>query len=230
MKAERVEIEGIPALIWGEPSDRVFLCVHGKMSSKESAEGLAWIAAEKGCQTICFDLPQHGERIKEPRRCDIWNGIQDLTVVGKYVFSGWKDVSLYACSLGAYFSLHAYQGRRFTKCLFQSPIVNMEYLIQQMFRWFDISPERLAREKEIETPIDLMTWDYYQYVLAHPVRRWDSPASILYGGRDDLQSQSVMRNFAGRTGSSITLAEDSEHSFMGEKDVVIVQQWLHDHI
>lgn len=230
MTGERVEIEGIPALIWGEPSDRVFLCVHGKMSSKESAEGLARIAAERGCQTICFDLPQHGERQGESRRCDIWNGVHDLTVVGNYVFRRWKDVSLYACSLGAYFSLHAYQGRRFTKCLFQSPIVNMEYLIRQMFLWFDISPERLAREKEIDTPIDLMTWDDYQYVLAHPVRRWDSPAGILYGGRDDLQSLQVMRDFAVRTGSSITLAGDSEHSFMDEKDAAIVQQWLRDHI
>lgn len=230
MIANRVDIGGIPALIWGEPSDRVYLCVHGKMSSKESAEGIARFAAQKGCQTISFDLPQHGERKDEPHRCDIWNGIHDLSIISDYVFRRWKDVSLYACSLGAYFSLHACQERSFRKCLFQSPILDMEYLIRQMFLWFGITEERLAQEKEINTPIDLMSWDYYQYVLAHPVTRWDSPTSILYGGKDGLQSLTVIRDFATRFGCEITLSENSEHPFMKESDFPIVDQWLRDHL
>lgn len=230
MIANRVDIGGIPALIWGEPSDKAYLCVHGKMSSKESAEGIARIAAQRGYQTISFDLPQHGERKAESRRCDIWNGIHDLGVIGDYVFRRWKDVSLYACSLGAYFSLHAYQGYTFRKCLFQSPILDMEYLIRQMFLWFGITEERLVRENEIDTPIDLMSWDYFQYVLAHPVSRWDSPTSILYGGKDDLQSLAVIQDFASRFGSEITLSENSEHPFMKEADFPIVDQWLRDHL
>lgn len=230
MIANRVDIGGIPALIWGESSDKVYLCVHGKMSSKEAAEGIARIVAQRGYQTISFDLPQHGERKAESRRCDIWNGIHDLGVIGDYAFRRWKDVSLYACSLGAYFSLHAYQGYTFRKCLFQSPILDMEYLIRQMFLWFGITEERLVRENEIDTPIDLMSWDYFQYVLAHPVSRWDSPTSILYGGKDDLQSLAVIQDFASRFGSEITLSENSEHPFMKEADFPIVDQWLRDHL
>lgn len=228
MLADRVEISGIPALIWGEPSERVYLCVHGKMSSKESAEGIARIAAHRGYQTISFDLPQHGERKGETQRCDVWNGMHDLTVIGDYVFRRWKEVSLYACSLGAYFSLNAYSGYSFKRCLFQSPILDMEYLIRQMFLWFGISEERLAREKEIDTPIDLMSWDYFQYVLAHPVSRWNSPVSILYGGKDNLQPLAAIQDFAGRFAGEITLAPDSEHAFMGEGDAQIVEQWLRD--
>ena len=56
MLVSREEIGGIPALIYGEKADRVWLCVHGKMSSKESAEGIARLAADKGYQTISFDL------------------------------------------------------------------------------------------------------------------------------------------------------------------------------
>lgn len=230
MLANRMEIGGIPTLIWGEPSDKVYLCVHGKMSSKESAEGLAQIAAQRGYQTLSFDLPQHGERKGEAQRCDIWNGIHDLTIIGDYAFQHWNEVSLYACSLGAYFSLNAYQGREFRKCLFQSPILDMEYLIRQMFAWFGISEERLAREKEIDTPIDLMSWDYFQYVLAHPVARWNSPTSILYGGKDNLQSLTVIQDFARRFGSEVTLAKNSEHPFMSEDDLPIVDQWLRDHL
>jgi len=219
-------IHGIPALIWGEPSDRVCLCVHGKMSSKESAEGIARIAAEKGMQTLSFDLPQHGQRKDEPTRCDIWNGVHDLSVVADEVFARWQEVSLYACSLGAYFSLHAYPGRPFRRCLFQSPVLDMEHLIRKMFLWFGITEERLAREKEIDTPIDLMRWDYFQYVLTHPVDAWPIPTSILYGERDDLQSQDVIDTFARRFGCRVTLSEHSEHPFMGPGDGEIIEAWL----
>lgn len=230
MVAERIEIHGIPALIWGAPSDKAYLCVHGKMSSKESAEGIARIAAQRGYQTISFDLPQHGERKGEVRRCDIWNGNRDLTIVGDYVLRHWEDVSLYACSLGAYFSLHAYRDHRFSRCLFQSPILDMEHLIRQMFMWFDISEERLEREKEIDTPIDRMSWEYFQYVLSHPVTKWGSPTHILYGAKDDLQSLSVVQAFAHRFGCELTVSANSEHPFMSADDFLIVDQWLHDHV
>ncbi|MBP3657625.1 MAG: alpha/beta hydrolase [Clostridia bacterium] len=230
MQVERVRIKGIPALIWGPPSDRVYLCVHGKMSCKESVQGLAEIAAAKGYQTISFDLPQHGERKNEDRRCDIWNGIRDLTTIGEYVFGRWAEVSLYACSLGAYFSLHAYGDQPFRRCLFQSPVLDMELLIRRMMLWFGITPERLAAEREIETPIDLMTWDYYQYVLSHPVQMWRIPTRILYGARDTLQPLGTMQEFADRSGCGLTVAEGSDHPFMEPGDEAIVHRWLEENL
>ena len=95
------------------------------MSDKESAEAFAQIAESKGYQTISFDLPEHGERKNQGYRCDIWNGISDLHQISSYTFANWNFVSLFACSLGAYFSLQAYKNITFEKCLFLSPIVNM---------------------------------------------------------------------------------------------------------
>ena len=230
MKKIRIEINHIPVLVWGEKSDKVYLCVHGKMSSKESAEEVANIAEQRGYQTISFDLPEHGERKNEDKRCDIWNGIHDLTVIGDYVFANWKEVSLYACSLGAYFCLNAYNTRKIKKCLFQSPILDMEYLIKQMMVWFEISEERLAREKEIETPIDIMTWDYYQYVKEHPVLKWNIETHILFAGRDTMQSLEIVREFVNNFNCVLTLSENSEHPFMGEEDGTIVEQWLQDNL
>lgn len=229
MKVNKIEINNIPSIIWGEKSDKVYLCVHGKMSSKESAEGVAKIAEERGYQTISFDLPGHGERANENIRCDIWNGMHDLEIIGDYVFRNWKEVSLYACSLGAYFSLNAYHKRNIKKCLFQSPVLDMEYLIQQMMVWFEVSEERLEREKEVDTPIDVMTWDYYQYVKAHPIEKWDIPTSILFGGKDNLQSLEVVKRFTEKFHCVLTVAENSEHPFMGEGDGLIVEQWLREH-
>ena len=52
MKKVRIEINHIPALVWGEKSDKVYLCVHGKMSSKESAEGIARIVGKDDLQSL----------------------------------------------------------------------------------------------------------------------------------------------------------------------------------
>ncbi len=218
----------IPTIIWGEESDKAYLFVHGKMSSKEAAENFANIAEQKGYQTISFDLPQHGERIYESDRCDIWNGVRDLSVVGDYVFENWKEVSLFGCSVGAYFSLNVYNTYDIKKCLFQSPVLDMEYLIKQMMTWFDVSEELLEREQEVDTPIDILSWEYYQYVLEHPVEKWSVPTSILYGGKDNLQSLEVVKNFMDRFSCRLTVAEDSEHSFIGDED--IVEEWLFGNI
>lgn len=226
----KIKINNIPAIVWGEKSDKVYLCVHGKMSSKESAEIVTKIAEEKGYQTISFDLPEHGERADENVRCDIWNGMHDLSIIADYVWKNWKEVSLYACSLGAYFSLNTYSQLNIRKCLFQSPILDMEYLIHQMMMWFDVSEERLAREKEVDTPIDTMSWDYYQYVKAHPIQKWNIPTDILFGGKDNLQSLEVVKQFADKFQCSLTVAENSEHPFMGEGDAQIVSKWLKDNI
>lgn len=230
MTTSKTNIHGIPAIIWGKKADKVYIHVHGKMSCKEFAGEFARIAEEKGYQTISFDLPEHGERKQEDRRCDIWNGIHDLNAVGEYAFSNWEEVSLFACSLGAYFSLNAYPGRNLKKCLFQSPILNMEYLIRQMMNWFQISEEQLFCKKEIETPIDRLSWEYYQYVKAHPVTAWPFPTSILYAGKDNLQSLEVVRNFSDTFGCDLTIAQNSGHAFMAEGDGDLVIQWLSDQV
>ena len=230
MKTTKLYIEKIPVIIWGAKSDKAYIYVHGKMSDKESAETFAQIAENKGYQTISFDLPEHGERISEKYRCDIWNGISDLHQISSYTFANWKSVSLFACSLGAYFSLQAYRDISFEKCFFLSPIVNMEYLIQNMFLWFHVTEEMLYTEREIPTPIDTLSWDYYQYVKKNPVTKWNSPTYILYGGKDNLQSLQVIENFAKTNHVALTISEQSEHSFMGNEDDEMIKNWLYDNL
>ena len=226
MRIEKCLIQGIPTVIWGEPSEKAYLFVHGKMSSKDAAAAFAGIAQEKGYQTLSFDLPEHGDRAGKPERCDIWNGMRDLKGMCEAAFARWREVSLFGCSLGAYFSLNACGDYPFQNCLFQSPIVDMEYLIHQMMGWFQVPPEQLEREGEVKTPIDILSWDYYQYVLVHPVTRWDIPTAILYGGKDNLQSRQVMKHFAERFGCRLTISEFSEHPFMQPTDYPIVEDWM----
>lgn len=50
MKTERIKIDGIPATVWGEGSDRVWIAVHGNLSHKEDevVRLLAEAATERG--------------------------------------------------------------------------------------------------------------------------------------------------------------------------------------
>ena len=230
MFQETVYIQNIPAIIWGEKSNQVYIFVHGKMSRKESAETFATIAAGKGYQTISFDLPEHGERSDPEYKCNLMNGMIDLRLISDYVFRNWTRVSLFGCSLGAFFSLHAYRDLQFENCLFQSPILDMEYLIQQMFSWFHISEDQLRLQGEIPTPLDTMSWLYYRYVKEHPIDKWSSPTHILYGANDNLQCISVMEEFARKFNCHITVSENSEHSFMEERDTIIVTNWMNNSI
>lgn len=230
MIKERRELDNIPVIVWGEKSNKAYIFVHGKMSNKESAETFAEIAASKGYQTISFDLPEHGERVDKEYKCNITNGVKDLKKIGDYVFINWKEVSLFGCSLGAYFSLNAYSDKTIKNCLFLSPIVDMEFLIHQMFTWFNITEEQLREKVEIPTPIDTMSWSYYQFVKNHPIDRWTAPTCILYGAKDNLQSFHVMEEFKRKFNCELTISENSEHSFMDESDKAIVEVWLKNHV
>ena len=230
MKHQKITIAGIPAVLWGDDADKLYIHVHGKMSQKEYAAEFAEIAAEKGYQTLSFDLPEHGERKNEPDRCDIWTGMRDLKSIADWAFAHYKSVSLFGCSLGAYFSLQTYAGLPFARCLFQSPILDMEYLVRQMMLWFDITEERLEKEKEIDNPVDPLRWDYFQFVRAHPVTHWPIPTAILYGGKDDLQSRAVMDAFCAAHGCTLTVSETSGHAFMEDGDGEIIRNWLKEKI
>ena len=106
----------------------------------------------------------------------------------------------------------------------------MEYLIQQMFLWFRVTEERLCVEKEIPTPVDTLRWDYYQYVKEHPICDWDIPTAILYGEKDNMQSEDVIQKFVRKHQCNLTISQDSEHAFMQDGDRNIVEKWLEKNI
>lgn len=230
MVCKRFTIENIPVIVWGEQSDKVYLFVHGKMSDKESAKEFAKIANSRGYQVLSFDLPEHGERKDTNYKCNIWNGIQDLKIIGDYVHHNWSKIYLFGCSLGAFFSLHAYNNLHIEKCLFQSPILDMEHLVHNMFNWFDVTEELLQKEKEIFTPIDTLSWDYYRYIKEHPIDRWTAPTYILYGSEDKLQSRIDVDSFTQKFNCNLTVSIGSDHPFGSENEAKCVIKWLYENI
>ena len=52
-----ISLEHIPAVIWGVPSSKVYLYVHGQGGNKEEAADFAEIVCRYGFQTLSIDLP-----------------------------------------------------------------------------------------------------------------------------------------------------------------------------
>lgn len=231
MDKEFIKIENIPVILWGTKSDSIYIYVHGKNANKEEANSFAEKAVKKGFQVLSFDLPEHGERINEDYPCVVWNGIHDLNIIGAYVQQGWVDIYLYGSSLGAYFSLLAYKDMPLKKCLFLSPILNMERLIQNMMKWFSVSEEELKEKQEIQTPIgEMLNWDYYCYVRNNPIDRWNVSTAILFGSEDNLTEREIVEDFVKRFDCDLTVLDGGEHWFHTEKQLTILDKWLDNQI
>ena len=231
MKQTQLNIGNIPALLWGDATGRLLVAVHGSMSHKADTviALLAREAVERGYQVLSFDLPEHGDRKDEPTLCKAQNSVEELRAVMAYAKTQATEISLFGCSLGAYFSLLAYCGEPVKQALFLSPVVNMDRLIGNMMTWFSVSEERLRAEGEIPTPMgQTLYWDYRQYVKEHPVDRWNAPTRILYGSADNLCEREVIDHFAGRFGCKLTVLEGGEHFFHTPEQLDFYKSWLRE--
>lgn len=233
MKKVNLMIEGIPAILWGETSDKLFIAIHGNMSSKDDNAIVIFAeeAIDKRYQVISFDLPEHGDRKGEGYACKVQNCINDLTVIARYAQTISSSISVFACSMGAYFSLLAYRALPLEQCLFLSPVLNMEQIINNMMIWFSVSEDRLKTEKEIETPIgQTLYWDYYCYVKSHPIDIWDKPTAILYGSDDNVSEFTVVSEFVERFHCKLHVLEHGEHYFHTDEQLQYYREWLKDNI
>lgn len=229
MEKQYLLIESIPSILWGTTSDNLLIAVHGDQSNKadDVISILAEVAAEKGYKVLSFDLPEHGDRKEETRLCNAQNCVEDLLHIFKYARTRSNIISVFGCSVGAYFSMLAYKDEQIRQALFLSPVVDMKRIINNMMTWYNVSEERLEKEQEIVTPIKTLYWDYYQYVLNHPVE-WDKPTKLLYGAKDNLCEPNYVNSFAERVKANMTVLEDGEHFFHTEKQLDFLRKWLHD--
>ncbi|NMM65178.1 alpha/beta hydrolase [Clostridium sp. P21] len=233
MLKQSLKIENIPAILWGDKSDKLFIAVHGNMSNKADHVTVAFVeeAVEKGYQVLSFDLPEHGDRKNENYVCKVQNCVHDLNIIMHYAKSLSNSISLFACSMGAYFSLLSYSNDLLNQCLFLSPVVNMERIINNMMTWFNVSENKLKEEKEISTPIgQTLYWDYYCYVKEHPIVTWNKATSILYGSEDNLCEFDVVSMFAKEFDCHLDIMESGEHYFHTEEQLQYFRQWVKKHI
>lgn len=220
----------IPAVLYGETSDRVWLYLHGKCGCKEEAELFAETVCPKGTQVLAMDLPEHGERKGSAETFAPWDTVPELEQLLAYARTRWEHIGLRATSLGAWFSMLAFGGETLDKALFVSPVLDMERLIRDMMGWAGVGEERLKAEGEIPTAFgETLSWRYLQYARAHPVTNWSTPTAILYAGRDSLTGRETVDAFVRRFGCELTVMKDGEHWFHTPEQLSVLKRWEETH-
>lgn len=227
MRETTFAIKHIPALLLGEESDRVYLYVHGKCSSKEGSRRFAETACARGWQVLSIDLPEHGDRQGERDTFDPWHAVPELRTVMAYARQRWRRVALRATSMGAWFSMLAFGEQPPERALFVSPVLDMERLIGRMMGWAGVTEAALQERGRVETNFgETLSWDYLQYVRAHPIETWACPTSILYAGQDHLTPRRDVDEFVERFGCELAVMEDGEHWFHTPEQMAVLRAWL----
>lgn len=215
-----------PYLCYGQTSDQVSLFLHGQSGHKEEGERFAQIANPKGWQVVAIDLPQHGQRQGGAEPFLPWVVVPELEQVWQELQGRWKRIALRANSIGAWLAMLALAGKPVDTCLFVSPVVDMENLIQTMMTWAGVTEERLEREREIPTDFgQTLSWDYLKYVRQHPVHALSAHTNILYGDQDNLVPQPVVECFARAEGAHLTVYPGGEHWFHTPEQMKVMGTW-----
>lgn len=221
---------GVPAMVYGAPSPRVWLYLHGKCGCKEEAEAFAERACPRGAQVLAVDLPEHGARRGGPAAFAPWDVLPELEALLAYARSRWERIALRATSLGAWFALLAFGGAELERALLVSPVLDMERLIRDMMGWAGVSESALEAAGELPTAFgETLSWRYLQYAAARPVTRWDTPTAILYAGGDHLTAWETAEDFARRFACELTVMEAGEHWFHTPEQLDVLRRWEEAH-
>lgn len=138
----------------------------------------------------------------------------------------YENISLIACSIGAYFSMSAEVDGLISKAYFISPIVDMEKLIIDMMLYANVPEEELKERGMIRTDFgEDLSWEYLCYIREHPIK-WVAPTSILYGSNDNLTSPETVRTFAKQHNADLTMMENGEHWFHTDEQKRFLDDWI----
>ena len=116
----------------------------------------------------------------------VWTYLEELETIWQYAEQRAEEISLFGCSMGAYFGLLACRDKPVRHTWFLSPVVDMERMIDGIMEMTGTTAEELREKRVIENHVETLYWDYYCYVKEHPVQIWNSPTSILRGDRKSV--------------------------------------------
>lgn len=230
MKQQKLTIAGVPAILYGSRSRRVYLYIHGKNGCKEEAERFANTACACGWQVLAIDLPEHGSRKNGPEKLVPWVVIPELQAVYARMQPVWPHIRLYGVSIGAWFAMQALQAEKLEKAMLVSPVVDMEALITKMMQGTNVTEAQLQAAGKIPTSFgETLSWPYLCWVREYPLQ-WHTPTQVLYGDKDALTSRAVMERFRQESGARLTIMEGGEHWFHTPLQLAVMQSWEEENL
>lgn len=225
MKTQTFSVGHVPAVLYGEKNDKLFLIVHGLGGSHEEGARFAEVVRPFGFQVLAVDLPGHGGR------CDglplvPWVAVPELQEVMDYAKECYARIAVRAISLGTWLSLVAFDGQRAEKCLFSSPLVDMERMILSMMQAAGVSEERLAAEKEIPVPDgQTLSWEYLSWVRRHPVRALCPDTALFRATEDEMIPRDTVVAFAEKNACRLTEYKGGQHWLHTPEEVAAMTAW-----
>lgn len=214
-----------PAVLFGKESDKAFIVIHGQGGNKEEAERFAKVAECYGYRTLAVDLPKHGGR-KDAADFVPWEVVPELRAVVKFAKEKYETLSLYATSIGVYFSLLAFRGESFEKCLLVSPLLDMVTTIDSLMGAAGVSEERLKAESEIKTDFgQTLSYKYLCYARAHKVSKVSDDTSILYASGDEVVPRFTVEKFAEENGCDLRILSGCEHWLHTAEEIAALETW-----
>lgn len=231
MENHNITINGVPAVLWGKQSQRLFLYIHGKGGNKEEAAAFSEIVCQRDFQVLSIDLPEHGQRKSEIDTFNPWHVVPELKMVMSYAKNHWQNISLYANSIGAWFSMLSFGNETLENCLFVSPVVDMKQLVSKMMKWANVSEIQLQHELIIPTDFgETLSWNYWKYILENPIVKWKFPTQILYGEFDNLIDRDIIESFSHKFKCGLTVMENGEHWFHTPKQLDVLNDWVEKNV
>ena len=196
-----------------EKKDAV-IYIHGKGGSAKESEHYAPLFPDS--EVIGLDYRSYipwatGEEIRE--------AVIELQ-------DAYKNITLIANSIGAYFSMSAGIDTLLRKAYFISPIVDMERLIRNMMVWANVTEEELHSKGVIPTSFgEDLSWVSLCYVREHPVW-WNVPTEILYGSADELTDYETIVAFAKVHRAGLTIMNGGAHWFHTPEEMAFLDDWI----
>ena len=225
---QKLQIGHIPAVLYdtGSQTERVCLFVHGKCGRKEEAAEFSPLLAEQGIAALAIDLPDHGERQGKGEILAPWTAVPDIAAAYDWLCARYAAVSLYAISIGAYFSMLALMGRTVERAYFESPVLSMTRLIEGMMAASGVTAAELEKQGEIPTDFgETLSWRYYTYAKSHPLTDWCVPTSILWADGDALTDRGTAESFAAEHSIPLHVAKGCAHCFHTPEALRIRKNW-----
>jgi len=229
MEKEKKMIHGIPSIIWGRNSNNVVIITHGSQSHKEDRfiQCCADILCDKGYQIISFDLPEHGERRNQLPIHTVKQAIEDMQVIMNYAKEHYNSIITIGCSLGAYYTLLAYQDESITQCLLLSPVVDLIELTHEMLENDNRTIRDVFYNKQVTLSNGIIVREEdYTYLSNHSIKTWKCPLSILYGMKDNLIKFESIQKFVSQYNCKLVLSDESAHYFHTKEDMNMIKVWL----
>lgn len=218
-------INNIPTVLYGDKSDKLFIFLHGQGGNKYEAEKFAQVALYGDYQVLSVDLPKHGGRCDEVLFLP-WIVKDELLAVMDFAKIRWKQISVRATSIGAYFSLLAFKNEKIEKCLFVSPLLDMESMIIGMMRAANVSEQTLRDKKIIELKNgQTLSWEYLCFARENKVKTLCAQSYIFYASGDTLIGRDTIDKFVKENNCDLFVMDGGEHWLHTQEQLDAVKTW-----